>query len=115
MGNAFIVGNYPISIYKDAFLDENLSLEAKGLLGILVAFTEENKQKKDIDLFLSSIDNIHLIKLYKELEENNYLIYTNIKGFEGEKIQYITIDGQSYTEEMKIDLKENFEKEQNLF
>ena len=115
MGNTFLAGNWPISIYKDAFLDKNISLEAKGLLGTIVAFIESKKKKEDIDLFLSYIDNEHLFNLYKELEVNNYIVYTLIKDLQGEEIKYITVDGQQYSEEMKAELKENFEKEQNIF
>ena len=94
--------DYPMQICEEIFLDKNISLEAKAIIGILNTFESE---KQDIDKFLSTfkIDNIK--KFIDELKINNYL-FTYIDNWSNanSETEIIAACGLKYSIEDKKDV-----------
>lgn len=109
--NVIKSSKWPIGIYKDALLDKELSLEAKGLIGTILALSDENQNIKP---FLDSLNISHLDNIFQELEGKNYHVNTTIKSIDGKEKTYFTVDGQFYTKDMKEELKNIIQKENEM-
>jgi len=92
--------DYPMQICEEIFLDKNISLEAKAIVGILNTYESENK---DIDKFLSYFKITNINKLLDELKINNYLFsYKDTWSNQDEDL--IAVNGLKYSDEDKKDV-----------